>query len=113
MKKKLIENIVKILDEKKAENIQVFDMRDKNYFVDDVIIATSMGNRHGMALLDYIKEILREDGEKVNHVDGSDDWVVLDTGDTLIHLMSQEYRNRYNLEDFLSQRDMSRGENRD
>lgn len=97
-----IERIVALLDEKKAENIQVFDMKNKDYFVNSVIIATTLGERHGMALLDELKEQLKPKGEEFLHVDPASEWVVVDLGDMLIHLMTPEYRARYNLEEFLS-----------
>ncbi|NLC27277.1 MAG: nicotinate (nicotinamide) nucleotide adenylyltransferase [Campylobacteraceae bacterium] len=100
--KKRIERIVSILDEKKAENIQVFDMENKDYFVSHVIIATTLGERHGEALLDDLKDQLKPLGEEFLHIDPASEWVVVDLGDMLIHLMTPEYRSRYNLEEFLS-----------
>ena len=99
---KRIENIVKILDEKKAENIQSFDMSDKDYFVDSVVIATTLGERHGLALLNHLKGELKSNGESFLNIEESDDWAILDMGDILVHLMSPEYRAKYNIEEFLS-----------
>ncbi len=99
-----IEIIVKFLDDKKAEHIEVFDMRGKDYIVDDVIIATTIGQKHGHALFDYLKPELKNLDEPVLYSDVSDDWIVIDSGDMLIHLMSSEYRSKYNLEEFLSYR---------
>jgi nicotinate-nucleotide adenylyltransferase len=100
-----VEEIVKFLDDKKAENIQVFDMRDSDYFVDDVIIATIISDKHGYALVDYLKPLLKKLGEKNISVELSDSWSVVDIGDMLIHLMSSDYRAKYNLEEFLSRRE--------
>ncbi len=100
-RKMRVEKIVNLLDEKKAENIQVFDMRESDYFVDEVIIATILNDKHGYALVDYLKPLLKELGEKYIHTEESDDWLVVDLGDMLIHLMSSDYRTRYNLEEFL------------
>lgn len=99
---KSLQTIVDFLDSKKAENIQVFDMKGKDYFTDNVIIATTLGERHSNALLDDLKPIIKSINEECLHVDASGEWGVLDLGDTLIHLMSSEYRARYNLESFLS-----------
>jgi len=104
-RKMRVEKIVKLLDEKKAENIQVFDMRESDYFVDDVIIATTLSDKHGFALADYLKPLLKELGEKNIHIEQSEDWTVIDIGDMLIHLMSSEYRSKYNLEEFLLSRE--------
>ncbi|MBE0491367.1 MAG: nicotinate (nicotinamide) nucleotide adenylyltransferase [Sulfurospirillum sp.] len=100
-----IGRIVAILDEKKAENIQVFDMSKKDYFVEQVVLATTLGDKHGFALLDHLKTQLKEQGENFLGIDAEGEWVVVDMGDILIHLMTPAYRSRYNLEDFLAHRD--------
>jgi nicotinate-nucleotide adenylyltransferase len=97
------ERIINFLDEKKAENIEAFDMREKDYFVDDVIIATTLGQKHGTSLSDYVKKEFKSEG--ILDIEQSDEWTVIDFGDMLIHLMSPEYRAMYNLEEFLSGRD--------
>ena len=96
-----IENITSVLDKNKAEAIEVFDLREKNYFVDYAIIASSLGTRHTVALLDHLKKDLKP-AEKFNFVDESGDWVVIDLGDILIHIMTPEYRVKYDMESFLS-----------
>ncbi len=108
---KNIQTIIDLIDSKKGENIQVFDMKDKDYFVDSVIIATTMGERHSNALLDDLKPVLKSINEECLHVENSGDWAVLDLGDKLIHLMSNEYRAKYNLESFLSDFEKLREEN--
>jgi len=99
---KRIENITKILDKHKAEAIEVFDLREKNYFVDYAIIASSLGQKHTLALLDHLKKELKPE-ESFNNVDESGDWVVIDLGDILIHIMTPEYRIKYDMESFLSE----------
>jgi len=96
-----IEKIVSVLDKNKAESIEVFDLRKKNYFVDYAIIASSLGSRHTVALLDHLKNGLKPD-ENFNNVDESGDWIVVDLGDVLIHIMTPEYRVKYDMEKFLS-----------
>jgi ribosome-associated protein len=96
-----IEKITQVLDKNKAESIEVFDLRDKNYFVDYAIIASSLGSRHTIALLDHLKNDLKPE-ETFNNVDESGDWIVIDLGDILIHIMTPEYRIKYDMETFLS-----------
>jgi ribosome-associated protein len=96
-----IETIVSVLDKNKAENIEVFNLKDKNYFVDYAIIASSLGTKHTLALLDHLKKDLKP-AEKFNAVDESGDWIVVDLGDILIHIMTPEYRVKYDMESFLS-----------
>jgi len=97
-----IETIVTLLDEKKAENIQAFDMRGKDYLVDDVIIASTLGQKHGAALLDYLRPVIRGLGEKILYTEESEEWTVIDLGDMMIHLMTPEHRSKYNIEEFLT-----------
>lgn len=100
---KRIEDIKLVLDSKKAENIEVFDVKEKGYLVDYVVIATTLNGKHGFALLDYLKEDLKPKGEEFLRVDEDDDWIVIDLGDIFIHLMSEKYREKYCLEDFLQE----------
>lgn len=101
---KRVEKISEILDTNKAEAIEVFDLRDKDYIVDYVIIASSLGQRHTEALLDHLKKGLRPKEEFV-HIDESSDWIVADLGDILIHIMTPEFRIKYDIESFLAQLD--------
>jgi len=97
-----IQKITDVLDANKAEAIEVFDLREKNYFVDYAIIASSLGSKHTIALLDHLKKGLKPE-EHFNNVDESGDWIVVDLGDVLIHIMTPEYRIKYDMEKFLSE----------
>jgi ribosome-associated protein len=97
-----LENIKKILDEKKAENIEIIDLTSKDYIVDYVVIATTLNPKHGFALLNYLKTDLKPQGEEFLRVDEDDEWTIIDLGDVFVHLMSEKYRVKYSLEDFLS-----------
>ncbi|WP_345992427.1 ribosome silencing factor [Sulfurimonas sp. HSL-1716] len=99
---KRVEKISDILDANKAEAIEVFDLRNKDYFVDYVIIASSLGQRHTEALLDHLKKGLKP-AEEFLHVDESSDWIVADLGDILIHIMTPEFRVKYDMESFLTE----------
>jgi ribosome-associated protein len=97
-----IQNITQVLDTNKAQDIEVFDLKDKDYFVDCAIIASSLGTKHTLALLDHLKKSLKPQ-EHFNNIDESGDWIVIDLGDILIHIMTEEYRFKYDLESFLSE----------
>jgi len=97
-----VEQIIAILDKHKAENIEQFDLSNEDYIASRVIIASSLGQKHTLALLDHLKKELKPLGESFYAVDESDDWVVADLGDILVHVMTPEYRTKYDLESFLS-----------
>lgn len=97
-----ISKITTILDENKAEGIESYDLKDKDYFMDAVVIATSIGSRHTTALLDHLKTNLKPEEEFLS-IDESPEWIAIDLGDILIHIMTPEYRAKYDLETFLNE----------
>ena len=98
-----IKNIIKILDERKAQQIESIDLTGKEYMVDTVVIATTLNSKHAYSLVNYLKEGLKENGEVFLRVDDNDDWTIIDLGDILIHLMSDKYRDIYKIEEFLDE----------
>ena len=78
-----IEKISAILDQNKAEAIEVFDLQGGDYFADYVIIASSLGERHTLALLDHLKKGLKPE-EQFLYVDESGDWVAIDLGESFL-----------------------------
>jgi nicotinate-nucleotide adenylyltransferase len=108
-----VENIVSILDDKKADEIEVFNLEDADYIAKRVVIANSLNGKHTLALFDHLKKGLKEKGDGVLASDVSDDWMVADLGDILIHVMIPEYRQRYSLETFLSELVENQKKNKD
>lgn len=100
---KRVENIVKILDEKKAENIEIFDLKSNDYMVDYVVVATTLNAKHGSSLLTFLKEGLKPNKEEFVRVDEDENWTVIDLGDIFVHLMSEKYREKYSIEEFLKE----------
>ncbi|MDR1614234.1 MAG: ribosome silencing factor [Campylobacteraceae bacterium] len=100
--------IISLLEEKKAETVQVFDMRGTDYFVEYVVVATTMGERHGTSLLDTLKTELKKNGEQILNIESSSEWIVVDLADILVHLLTPEFREKYNLEEFLAKRNYNK-----
>lgn len=100
-----LELIKKVLSDKKAENIEVIDLTHKEYIVDYVVIASTLNPKHAFALLNYLKTDLKPLGEEFLRVDDDENWTIIDLGDLFIHLMSEQYREKYSLEEFLSELD--------
>ncbi len=103
MIKKRSERIKEVLEEKKGENVEVIDTSGGDYFVDRVVVATSQSDKHTSALLDHLKEKLKPEGEEFLKVQQGDEWIVVDLGDILIHLMTDAYRKKYQIEEFLKE----------
>ena len=97
------DRIVALLDDKKAEQIEVFNLDDADYIAQRVIIANSISGKHTLALFDFLKNELKPIGEHFYASDATDDWVVADLGDILVHIMISDYRQRYSLEEFLNE----------
>lgn len=98
-----IDKIITILDEKKAEEIEVFNLDEIDYIAKRVVIANSLGGKHTQALFDHLKNGLKPSGEEFLGSDESNEWIVADLGDILIHIMTPEYRQKYSLEAFLNE----------
>ena len=98
-----IKAICELLDSKKAENIECFDMRGQEYFVDFVILATTLGEKHALSLIDELKTVLKPLGEEFLNLQSSQEWSVIDLGDIIIHLLSEDYRAKYNIEELLNE----------
>lgn len=101
------ERIVTFLDDKKADELEVFNLDKVDYIAKRVIIANAISSKHAAALADMLKKELKPLGEVFLHIDESEEWVVADLGDILIHLMTSEARQSYNIEEFLA--DLSAG----
>lgn len=99
-KKTLLDEIVSRLDDGKAEDIRVLDVRRKASFTDQMIIATGTSTRHVSALAhNLIRELKKKDFHPLNDPAQSDGhWVVADFGNIIVHLFTAEARQMYDLE---------------
>jgi ribosome-associated protein len=96
----LIQEIVHWLDEAKAEAIVTIDLAGKSSIGDFMVVATGRSDRHVGAIADQIGRKLREKGLGRVRVEGLEacDWVLVDTGDIIVHVFRDEVRDFYNLE---------------
>lgn len=96
---KLVELVVASLDDTKAEDIVVIDLRGRSSLGDHLVIATGRSQRQVGAMADHLMEKLKQQGLAVS-VEGmtQGDWVLIDGGDIVIHLFRPEVRSFYNLE---------------
>ena len=99
--KNIIDLITKKLDAGKAEDIQVFDIRSVSTLTDYTIIATGTSSRHVMSLAHHLTEDLKENGIRPlnDFRQGEGHWVVVDLGAILVHILTQEARLMYALEE--------------
>lgn len=97
--------ILAALEDAKAREIIVLDMRKIAVFTDYMIIVTGTSNRHVMAVADNVIDKLREAGRRPTGVEGmeSGDWVLIDFGDAVVHVMRAQTRAFYGLEKLWSE----------
>lgn len=96
----LTKHIVKILDNKKADKIEVIKVRDLTIISDYFVIASASNSTHVKALVDEVEFKLKEIGRAPERVEGyqNANWIVLDYNDVIVHVFYEETRNYYNLE---------------
>jgi len=88
------------LEDAKTQNIAVLDVRKISDFTDYMVIATGTSNRHVQSSADKVVETLRGHGVRPVGIEGKQlgDWVLIDFGDVVVHLMREQTRDFYNLE---------------
>ncbi|WP_332681633.1 ribosome silencing factor [Bosea sp. (in: a-proteobacteria)] len=91
---------LQVLEDMKAEEITVIDLVGKTSLADAMIIASGTVNRHVGAIADSLVEAFKKAGQPAPKVEGMPacDWVLIDTGDIIIHVFRPEVRQFYNLE---------------
>ena len=96
----LVKVAVAALEDVKAQDIQVIDVREKQSITDYMIIATGTSNRQIGAMLDKVREAVKAQGVKPlgEEGKGDSDWVLLDMDDVIFHMMTASARQFYDLE---------------
>ena len=100
MTQKLKNKIINSLEDIKAVNPVAIDVTKISSLTDFMVIASGTSNRHIAAMSEHILEGLKDtniSGIKIEG-QGGDDWVLVDAGDVVIHLMSADAREFYDLE---------------
>jgi ribosome-associated protein len=98
---KLQQTAVSALEDIKARDIMVLDVRKLTSFYDSMIIASAESNRQVKALAHHVRDKLKEAGATIIGVEGeeSGEWVLVDCGDIVVHVMQPAVRAYYNLEE--------------
>lgn len=92
-------NIVKILDNKKAMDIDLIETKELTIVSDYFIIANGTSNTHVRALADEVEEEMKKLGVEPEHIEGrATGWILLDYGCVLVHVFDPQSRQYYNLE---------------
>lgn len=84
----------------KAEDTVTIDLRGKSSITDYMVVTTGRVNRHVGAIAENVAKGLKESGIEAPHIEGlaNCDWVLIDSGDVIVHVFRPEVREFYNLE---------------
>jgi ribosome-associated protein len=98
---KVEKTAVSALEDIKARNITVIDVRKLTTLYDTLIIATADSARQVKALAQHVREALKNAGASILGVEGEQtgDWVLVDAGDLVVHIMQPATRAYYKLEE--------------
>ena len=93
------------LEDIKAREIEVFDVAHLTTMFDRVVIASADSARQLKALASHVQERAKAVGGRVYGVEGEDggEWVLIDLGDIVVHIMQPAVRTHYNLEELWGQ----------
>lgn len=96
----LLERILSSLSDDKAEDIVQIDLRGKTSIGDYMVLASGRSSRQVAAMAEKLADRLKQEYRLVSKVEGKDagDWVLIDTGDVIVHLFRPEVREFYQLE---------------
>lgn len=96
----LADDIVKILDSKKAFNIKLLGIEKQTVIADYFVLACGANNTQVSALADELEFKLSENGVNADRREGhgASEWIVLDYNSVIVHIFSRDARTKYNLE---------------
>lgn len=95
-----IKTVLASLEDSKAENIVSIDIQGKSSLGDYMVVASGRSHRHVSAVADHLLKALKDAGLGMARVEGLSgaDWVLIDSGDIIVHVFRPEVREFYNLE---------------
>lgn len=101
-KKKLV---ISALEDIKARDIQAIDVRKVTSIFDWIIVASADSARQTKALARHVHDVLRQSGSAIVGTEGDEtgDWILVDAGDVVAHVMQPAVRSYYNLEELWSE----------
>lgn len=97
----LLEKILKIIDEKNAKDVKVYDLTSKSPFYDQSIVCTASSTRNAESMVTEIKKEIK----KINGIEGTEEmsWVLIDVGDIIVNIFLEDTRNYYEIDEFYNE----------
>lgn len=99
-KPKLIDVAIAALEDLKGQDIKIMDVQNLTSITDTMVVCTGTSNRHVKSLADHVVEQAKEQGYRPLGVEGTSEseWVLVDLGDVIVHVMQIQTRAFYQLE---------------
>lgn len=98
MSRDLLKKIVKILDDKKAEDIEIIEIKELTIISDYFVLASGTSTTHIKALTDELEERLSAEGIRPRQIEGrATGWILLDYQNIVVHIFLPDAREYYNL----------------
>ncbi|MCP9482381.1 ribosome silencing factor [Shimia sp. CNT1-13L.2] len=96
----LLARVLSSLEDDKAEDIVQVDLRGKSSMADYMVICSGRSSRQVAAISEKLIERVKQDFNRISKVEGKEtgDWVLIDTGDVIVHVFRPEVREFYQLE---------------
>ncbi|MFB2551446.1 ribosome silencing factor [Ensifer soli] len=103
--------VLESLEDSKAEDIVTIDIAGKSALGDYMVVVSGRSGRHVSAIADHLLRDLKEEGFGSLRAEGLEtgDWVLIDTGDIIVHIFRPEIREFYNIEKMWAAPDMEDG----
>ncbi|MCS3432134.1 ribosome silencing factor [Klebsiella sp. BIGb0407] len=92
--------VIDKIDDLKGQDIIAIDVKGKSSITDCMVICTGTSNRHVVSIAEHVVQSARDIGLRPMGVKGinASDWVVVDLGEVIVHVMQEESRQLYELE---------------
>ena len=109
--KKLQTLVIDALEDVKAQDINVFDTAHLTSLFDRIVIASGTSNRQTKALAASVRDKVKANGGEVLSMEGEDtgEWVLVDLGDIIVHIMQPTIRAYYRLEEIWGDKEVKFG----
>lgn len=97
---KIVEETVRALSNKKAVNIMAIDVREKSSFADYLVLATGGSIRQLNALVDEVEDKIAKYDLMPRAIEGkqNSDWLLMDYVDVVVNVLTEDSREKYNIE---------------
>lgn len=96
----LLEKITALLEDKKAIDLKTLDIIEQSTLADYFVIASGTSNTHIKALADNVEVELKKEDIYPNKIEGyNTEWILMDYGDVVVHIFTEQERQNYDLEE--------------